>query len=151
MVLLVVQPLLALGVLPGAVFGRRMHRVLGAGLVLFVVVHVGALWITSPPDVVDTLTFTSPTSFFAWGVIAMWSVFAAALLAVFRKRLGPRHWRLFHGVLTFVIALGTVIHAVLIEGRMEPVSKAVLAVLVLNASLWALYRMRIWMLLKPRK
>ncbi len=153
MALLFVQPLLALGVLPGlaSVRGRRVHRLLGAGLAVSVLVHVGALWVTSPPDVLDALTFTSPASFSVWGVIAMWAVFATALLALFRKRLGPRFWRLLHGALTLVIAVGTVIHAVLIEGTMEPVSKTVLAVLVLFTSLWALYRIRVWTVFKSRR
>ena len=67
-----------------------------AVLVVAVVIHVAALWITSPPDVVDALLFASPTPFSAWGVIAMWAVFAAALLAALRRRLRlrPRTWRI---------------------------------------------------------
>ena len=83
MVMLLLQPLLVAGLLPGIALsgGRRLHRWIGEGLVLAVVVHVGALWLTSPPDVVDALLFVSPTPFAAWGVVAMWAVFAAALVA----------------------------------------------------------------------
>ena len=88
MALLLVQPLLAAGYLPGlpSKRGRRVHRWTGGVLIAAVVAHVVGLWVTSPPDVVDALLFASPTPFSAWGVIAMWAVFGAALLAAFRAR-----------------------------------------------------------------
>lgn len=139
MVLLVLQPLLAAGDLPGLTQGisRRIHRATGALLALAVVGHVAGLWITSPPDVIDALTFTSPTPFSIWGVIAMWAVFAAALMAAFRKRLRlrPLTWRRTHASLAVIIAVGTVIHAVLIQGTMETFTKYGLSVLVLLAAL----------------
>jgi len=57
MALLLVQPLLVGGYLPGlpALRGRRVHRVIGGVLVAAVVVHVVALWFTSAPDVIDAL------------------------------------------------------------------------------------------------
>ena len=63
--LLLVQPLLIGGYLPGfsAYRGRRAHRWIGGALVAAMVIHVGGLWITSPPDMIDALTFTSPTPF----------------------------------------------------------------------------------------
>ena len=90
--LMLVQPLLMGGYLPGlpALRGRRAHRWIGGALVVAVVIHVGGLWITSPPDVIDALLFTSPTPFSAWGVIAMWAIFAVALLAALRRRLRLR-------------------------------------------------------------
>ncbi|MEX0310655.1 MAG: ferric reductase, partial [Tateyamaria sp.] len=53
--LLMVQPLLAAGDLPGLSqsASRRLHRTIGALLVVAIVGHVGGLWITSPPDVLD--------------------------------------------------------------------------------------------------
>ena len=101
--LVLVQPLLIGGYLPGLTGyrGRRAHYWIGGALVVAVVVHVGGLWITSPPDMIDALTFTSPTPFSPFGVIAMWAIFAVALLAAFRRRLGlaPRTWRIAHMVL----------------------------------------------------
>jgi len=146
MALLLVQPLLAAGLLPGlpAPRGRRVHRWVGGALVLAVLVHVGGLWITSPPDVVDALLFRSPTPFSAWGVIAMGAVFAAATLAALRRRLPLRLWRRVHGGLALVIGLGTVIHALQIEGTMEAVSKALLAALVLGVTGWVLLRLRVF-------
>ncbi|GGJ42358.1 ferric reductase-like transmembrane domain-containing protein [Neoroseomonas lacus] len=135
--LLLLQPLLAGGYLPGVRIrlGRRLHAWVGAGLVLAVVAHVAALWVTSPPDVVDALLFRSPTPFSAWGVVAMWAVFASALLGALRGRLRLRLivWRLCHVSLAVVIVVGSVVHAMLIDGTMEIVSKVVLSALVLAA------------------
>jgi len=136
--LLLLQPLLAGGYLPGVRvrLGRRLHAWVGAGLAVAVAVHVAALWLTSPPDVVDALLFRSPTAFSAWGVVAMWAVFAAALLAALRGRLRlrPMVWRLCHITLAMVIVVGSVVHALLIDGTMGIVSKAALCALVLAAA-----------------
>ncbi|MEM9603248.1 MAG: ferric reductase-like transmembrane domain-containing protein [Pseudomonadota bacterium] len=142
--LLLVQPLLAGRLLPGlsAPLSQRAHRGVGAALVLAVVVHVGGLWVTSPPDVVDALLLDSPTPFSLWGVIAMWAVFATAGLALLRRRwrLRPGTWLLCHGSLATVIVAGTVTHAVLIEGTMGTVSKIAFCVLVAAASGTVLFR-----------
>lgn len=135
--LLLLQPLLAGGRLAGlpARRGRIIHRWIGGALVLAVVVHVVGLWITSPPDVIDALLFASPTAFSVWGVIAMWAVFIAAVLAGLRFRLGLRlaTWRVVHTVLAVITVVGTVVHAMLIEGTMETWSKAALCGLVVLA------------------
>jgi predicted ferric reductase len=148
MALLLVQPLSVVGYLPGlwGPRGRRVHRWIGGGLVMAVVIHVAALWITSPPDVIDALLLASPTPFSAWGVIAMWAVFAAALLAAFRRRLRlePHTWRRVHTSLAVLVVVGSVVHAVLIEGTMETISKAALCVLVLAATGKALADLRVW-------
>ncbi|MBG6158697.1 putative ferric reductase [Labrenzia sp. EL_159] len=148
MALLLVQPLLAGGYLPGLARqrGRRLHRWVGGVLVLAVIVHVAGLWITSPPDVIDALLFRSPTPFSVWGVIAMWAVFAAALLAAIRRRLQLRlrTWRLAHTSLALVIVAGSVIHALLIEGTMETVTKVALCGLVLAAFLKAFADLKVW-------
>lgn len=150
---LLFQPLLAAGSLPGLLLhlGRKIHRWTGAALVVLVLVHVSALWITSPPDVIDVLLFRSPTPFAIWGVIAMWAVFAAALLAALRRRLRlrPRVWRITHVSFAIVIVLGTVVHAVLIEGAMEPVSKIALCALVVLVTLGSLARVKLRTLRKP--
>ena len=134
--LLLVQPLLIGGYLPGlsAYLGRRAHHWIGGTLVVAVVVHVGGLWITSPPDMIDALLFTSPTPFSPFGVIAMWAIFAVALLAALRRRLGLRTWRIAHMSLAVVIVAGSVVHGMLVEGTMETMSKAALCALVLVAA-----------------
>ncbi|MFZ0852365.1 MAG: ferric reductase-like transmembrane domain-containing protein [Hyphomicrobiaceae bacterium] len=147
--LMLVQPLLMSGYLPGlssAHRGRRAHRWIGGVLVAAVVIHVGGLWITSPPDVIDALLFISPTPFSAWGVIAMWAIFAVALLAALRHRLRlrPRTWRVAHMSLAAVIVVGTVVHGILIEGTMETVSKAALCALVLAATIKVMADLRVW-------
>jgi hypothetical protein len=135
--LLLVQPLLAGGYLPGpsAYRARRAHHWIGGTVVAAVVVHVGGLWISSPPDMIDALLFASPTPFSPFGVIAMWAIFAVALLAALRRRLGLRRWRIAHMLLAAVIVVGSVVHGILIEGAMETVSKATLCALVLGAAI----------------
>ena len=103
-------------------------------LVAAIMIHVGGLWITSPPDMIDALLFTSPTPFSPFGVIAMWAIFAVALLATLRRRLGLRTWRIVHMSLAVVIVAGSVVHSMLVEGTMETMSKAALCVLVLAAA-----------------
>ena len=136
--LLLAQPLLIGGYLPGLsnLRTRSLHRWVGALLIVTIVIHVGGLWLTSPPDVIDALVFNSPTPFSVWGVIAMWAVFAAALLAAFRRplRLHPWTWKTAHASLATVTVAGSIAHALLIEGTMGTVSKLVLCVLVAVAT-----------------
>ena len=149
--LMLLQPLLAAGWVPALspYRARRLHRVVGVLLLLAVIVHVAALWLTSPPDVIDALLFASPTPFSVWGVLAMWALFATALTALWRKRIGLRLWRGLHAVLAVVIALGTVLHALPVDGTMEPVSKAGLCVAVAVATGVVLMRAR-WSGLRRR-
>jgi hypothetical protein len=137
--LMLVQPLMIGGYLPGPSphRRRRTHQWIGGALVLAIVIHVGGLWISNPPDMIDALLFVSPTPFSPWGVIAMWAIFAVALLAALRRRmgLGPRRWRIVHLSLAAIIVIGSVVHGLLIEGTMEMVSKAALCALVLAATI----------------
>jgi predicted ferric reductase len=146
--LMLVQPVLIAGYLPGlsAYRGRRVHHWVGGALVVAIVVHVGGLWITSPPDMIDALLFTSPTPFSPFGVIAMWAIFTVALLAALRRRLGlrPRTWRIVHMLLAVVIVVGGVVHVILVEGTMETVSKAALCVLVLAATVKVMADLLVW-------
>jgi hypothetical protein len=145
---MLLQPALIGGYLPGLSgrIGRRVHLWTGAALVAAVVIHVGGLWITSPPDMVDALLFRSPTPFSPFGVIAMWAIFAVALLAAFRRRLGlrPRTWFFAHRLLAIVIVVGTVAHGILIEGAMETVSKLALCALVLAATVKVMVDLWMW-------
>jgi len=136
MTLLLIQPLLAGGYLPGLPkpHGRRVHRLIGSALVLAVIVHVVGLW----------LTFVSPTPFSAWGVIAMWAVFASALLAIFRRRLRLRTWRLGHTALIVVTVACSVVHALLIEGTMETITKTMLCILAVLTTAKTIYDLRVW-------
>jgi hypothetical protein len=49
-----------------------------------------------------------------------------------------------------VIVVGTVIHSLLIQGAMEPLTKALLCALVGAATLTAVWRLRVWVLLRRR-
>ena len=146
--LVLVQPLLIGGYLPGlsAYRGRRAHHWIGGALALAVVIHVAGLWFTSPPDMIDALTFSSPTPFSPFGVTAMWAIFIVALLAALRRRLGLRlqTWRLIHVPLAIVIVAGSVVHCLLIEGTMETISKAALCALVLAATVKVMVDLQVW-------
>ncbi|MEO9780680.1 MAG: ferric reductase-like transmembrane domain-containing protein [Sedimentitalea sp.] len=151
--LLLLQPLLIGGYLPGLPErrGRSVHRIVGVCLVGAVVVHVAGLWITSPPDVIDALLFVSPTPFSDWGVIAMWAVFAAALLAMLRKRLRPNVWRIGHTVCVVLAVVMSVAHAMLVEGTMGMVSKIMLCILVIGAAAKVIIERRAWQFLMRRR
>lgn len=144
--LLLVQPLLAAGYLPGltAYRGRRVHAWIGGTLVVLVLVHVAGLWITSPPDMIDALTFRSPTPFSPFGVVAMWAIFATAALATLRRRLRLRTWRIAHMSLAAIIVIGSVAHGLLIEGTMETMTKIALCVLVIMAAAKVIAGLRLW-------
>lgn len=66
----------------------------------------------------------------------MWAIFAVALLASLRRRLGLRlrTWRILHLPLAIVIVIAGIVHCLLIEGTMETISKAALCALVLAAT-----------------
>lgn len=146
--LMLVQPLMIGGYLPGisVAQARRLHGGIGIAIVMAVAIHVGGLWVTSPPDVIDALMFTSPTPFTPWGVVAMWAVVAIAFLFLSRHhlRLRPRTWRQIHTALVLVVVIGTVVHSVLIQGTMETVSKAVLCALLIVALLKVIVDKRVW-------
>ena len=144
--LMLVQPLLIGGYLPGlpAYRGRSVHHWIGGALVVMVVIHVAGLWVTSPPDMTDALTFTSPTLFSPFGVVAMWAIFAVALIAALRRRLGLRTFRIAHMSLAVIIVVGSVVHALLVEGTMETMSKAALCALVFAAAIKVMVDLRVW-------
>ncbi|WP_183235563.1 ferric reductase-like transmembrane domain-containing protein [Bradyrhizobium sp. CIR18] len=146
--LVLVQPLLIGGYLAplSAYRGRRAHHWIGGTLAFAVVIHVAGLWITSPPDMIDALTFSSPTPFSPFGVIAMWAIFIVALLASLRRRLElrPRTWRIIHIPLAIVIVVGSVVHCLLIEGTMETISKVVLCMLVLAVTVKVMIDLQVW-------
>lgn len=146
--LLLVQPLLVAGALPGlsGLRGRRVHRLVGGLLLLAVVLHVGGLWLTSPPDVIDAVLLRSPTSFSVWGVAALWALMLAAVVATRRRQIPPRVWRMGHAALAGIAVGATVIHALLIEGTMDLTGKVALGGAAIAATGWAPWhlRRRIW-------
>ena len=144
---LLIQPLLMTRLLPGVAPARlrRWHRRTGFVLVVLVAIHVGGLLVASPPDAIDALLLRSPTPFSVWGVTAMWAVVLSAVLVALRRkmRLRPATWAAIHNLLALVVVLGTVIHAVQIEGTMGTVSKWALCLAALAAALAAVARARL--------
>jgi predicted ferric reductase len=112
-------------VLTAAREGIRWHRWGGMAIIAMVVLHVGALYAYSPEDVMDALLLVAPTPFSLYGVIGLWCVILTGVLAAARRRLrfGHRRWRIAHSVLAVAIVSATAVHAVLIEGAMEEISK----------------------------
>jgi predicted ferric reductase len=145
--LLLVQPLLAAGLLPGPsiLTARRWHRWIGATIVAAVLLHVGGLYLYSPDDISDALLLVSPTPFAVYGVIGLVGVILTALLAAVRSRVGVRYgvWRIVHNAVSVVVVVSSVVHAVMIEGAMGFVSKAVLCGLVIAAAIVALLRVHV--------
>ena len=72
----------------------------------------------------------------------MWAVVLSAVLVALRRkmRLRPATWAAIHNLLALVVVLGTVIHAVQIEGTMGTVSKWALCLAALTAALVAVAR-----------
>jgi len=134
------QPILARG---GGAGGRRVHRWIGAASVGLIIAHVGGLWITSPPDVIDALLFRSPTPFSVWGVVSMIAIFILAVVAIRRRRIAPMTWRRVHMALVVLIVGGAVLHTVLIIGTMGQASKYALCAVVLAAAGWGVWRTRL--------
>jgi predicted ferric reductase len=145
LVFLLVQPLLAARYLPGLglTAARKAHRIIGGLILAGVVIHVVGLYVTSPPDTLDALLLRAPTAFSLYGVSAMWATFLTAMLVLLRRRFRYATWRILHNGLALFVVIATVVHALLIEGAMEPVSKWVLCLAVLLATLMALADLRI--------
>jgi hypothetical protein len=148
--LFLVQPMLAADYLPGLrpTHGRKWHRRVGTAIVFCVVLHVGGLFLTSPPDTIDALLLIAPTSFSVFGVIAMWGVFLAAAQIFWLRKIGQRYpvWQILHNVTVLITVISTVIHAIQIQGTMGATSKTVLCVAVLVALTATLVDLRV---LKP--
>ncbi len=145
--MLLFQPLLAAGYLPGPgpLLARWLHRALGVGIVVAVLLHVAGLYVTSPPDTVDALLLVSPTPFSVYVVTAFWGVIVTAALVAARRRLGWRAstWRVVHNALAAMVVGSTVVHALLIEGTMGPVSKQILCAAVVVATAATLVHLRL--------
>lgn len=146
MCLLLVQPLLAAGYLPGLrpLEARRWHRWLGSGLAIAVLLHIGGLYLTSPQDALDALLLVSPTPFSVYGVIGLWSLVLTVLLVAARSRMGLAitSWRIVHNGVAAVVVVSSVVHALMIEGTMGYWSKLVLCICVLGASAVTIVHLR---------
>ncbi len=145
--LLLVQPVLVAGLVPEApvLVMRRWHRWIGTVVVVGVLLHVGGLYLYSPDDTTDALLLVAPTPFAVYGVIGLWSAVLTGVLVAMRTKSGLRYaiWRVVHNVLSLVVVVSSIVHAILIEGAMGSVSKAILCALILAATMTALYRVHV--------
>ncbi len=138
--LLLLQPLLISGALGKGPVAGRAHAWVGTVLVVAIILHVVGLCITSPPDVIDLLLSRSHTPFRIWGAVAMWSAFGPTICAAVRRQFRLRAFRAGHMLLAMLTIIGTVLHALMIEGAMEQLSKAILCMLVLTATVWSIWK-----------
>jgi drug/metabolite transporter (DMT)-like permease len=153
--LLLLHPLLPAGYLAGSrgPAGRRWHQWLGIAIVAAVALHVGGLYLASPADTMDALLLVSPTPFSVYGVVAMTGVGVTALMVLFRRRMGLRHgvWRIIHNGLGAMIVVSTVVHALQIDGAMEPTSKWLICLAVVAATSVSLLDLRLARPLRMRR
>ena len=144
--LLIMQPLLAAGYLPGIrpIQARRWHQWTGIALVIALAAHVVGLYLTSPPDMIDALLLVAPTLYSIFGVIGMWALILIVLLVFARSRMGLRitTWRIFHNALGVVVVVASVTHALMIEGAMGYFSKLILCLGALAATAVVTVRLR---------
>lgn len=140
--LLFIQPLLAAGLLSDISLARARwwHRRVGVALVVAVAVHIAGLFLASPADMSDALLLVAPTPFSLYGVVALWALVLTVLSALVRYRRGTRVslWNALHTTLTLVVVGASIVHAWMIEGTMNGLSKTVLCILVVLASLGTL-------------
>jgi hypothetical protein len=76
----------------------------------------------------------------------MWAVLAVAVMVALRDRIGlrPRTWLMVHTGLVLVIVVGTIVHAVLVQGTMEIVTKIVLCALLVIATPKVVADLQVW-------
>lgn len=141
----VLQPLLSTNHLPlHPIQTRRLHRIVGTSVLILAIMHVAGLYLTSPPDVIDALLLRAPTLFSVFGVVAMWGIILTVLIAKLRRTLPANIWRATHRTLSTLVIFATLIHALQIQGMMEPITKWIISIAVLLSIGFTL----IW--LKPR-
>lgn len=144
--LFVLQPLLATRLLPlHPMQARRLHRIVGLAVLALTAIHVAGLYLTSPPDVIDALLLRAPTLFSVFGVFALWGTLVTAFIALGRRHLPARIWRNTHQALSALVVIATVIHALRIDGAMEPITKwgvSLTALAVTGLSLFWINRTR---------
>lgn len=136
--LLFVQPLLMAASPPLLALraGVDWHRRGGIAIVVAVALHIGALYAYSPDDITDALLLVAPTPFSLYGVISLWCLVLTVALAASRRalRFGHRPWRILHSVLAVAVVGAGAVHAILIDGAMEPYSKLAICFAALAAA-----------------
>lgn len=145
--LLLVQPLLAAGYLPGAhtMRQRRWHRWTGGFMFVAVAVHIIGLYLTSPDDMTDAMLLVAPTPFSVYGVIGFWSIVLTAILVAVRRHSGLSNlaWSIAHNLLAVIVVGASVVHALMIDGAMGSLSKRVLCICVLLVTMVVIFQLRV--------
>lgn len=145
--LLFVQPLLAAGFLPGFRRSRerRWHRRLGIVLLSAVGLHIIGLYLASPDDMRDALLLVAPTPFSLYGVIALVAIVLTGLSAALRPRIRSgiiQHWNRIHSALAVIVVSATLVHAWMIDGTMNGLSKTISCICIAVATIAALVNLQ---------
>jgi len=153
--LLFVQPLL-MATAPALLSTRdgiAWHRWSGLLIVALVALHIGALYAYSPDDVTDALLLVAPTPFSLYGVISLWCVVLTLGLVVARRilRLDHRQWSVFHSIVAVAIVASGAVHAILIEGAMEEMSKLAICIAALATTTAGAFEINILRPLRLRR
>ena len=142
---LVLQPLLVARMRPsaGVLAGRqvRWHRLLGAGVLALVLLHVGALFVLEVDDTLFAMSPDGPTRA-RMALIATIALFGVVALGVMRGRLplADSSWRILHAYLAVLVIVLGVGHAVLTDGALDGAGTPLLVglgLLALAAVGWA--------------
>lgn len=82
----------------------------------------------------------------------MWATFTAAALAIFKRKLpmAAHLWRITHTLVTALVVVTSVAHAMLIDGTMGNVSKILLSIAIVMATLIVAIRLGSWKALVRR-
>lgn len=145
--LLLIQPLLAIGYFKtiSRIRQRRMHLWTGALLVLAVFMHIYALYLTSPDDMMDALFLRSATPFSIYGFIGMMGIVLITILVTLRKKINIpfKWWKVLHATVGVLVVLASVVHALWIQGTMGTVSKWMLCGTILIATGFAVFKLEV--------
>lgn len=135
----VLQPLLATRRIPLHPFrARRLHRIVGICVLSLTIIHVAGLFVTNSDDVIDVFMLRAPTTFSIFGVIAFWGIILTGLIATLRHSLPSFIWRKTHQTLSCIVISATIIHALQIQGAMEPISKWIICLAAILSTVVAL-------------
>jgi hypothetical protein len=111
----------------------RLHRAIGSAILALALAHVFSLWLYSPEDIMDALLLVAPTPFSVWGVAGLGGLLAAGAVMALALRLPRRILIPLHVGLAGTGAVCAALHAWLIEGAMETITKALLCTAVCTA------------------
>jgi DMSO/TMAO reductase YedYZ heme-binding membrane subunit len=94
-----------------------LHRYLGTLTIVFVAIHVGAIWLDSfvtftPTQIFVPFTATWRPHAVAWGIFALYALIAVQITSWLMRRLSRKTWHRVH-MLSFPMLLAATVHGFL--------------------------------------